>query len=233
LRIAQRVATWHRNRAIADPDLRRKLTPDYTLGCKRVLISNDFYPALTRPNVELVVDAIARLTPQGVVDASGRLHEADVVIYATGFETNSFLGETALTGLGGLSLAQAWKAGPEAHLGITVAGFPNLFMLYGPNTNLGHNSIIYMIEAQVAYVLQALAQGRPLAVRPEVMAAYNDKIQADLAHTQWAGACTSWYKTAEGKILNNWPATAQAYADAVARFDAESYEEVRAAEPAE
>lgn len=223
----------HLHAQVTDPDLRAKLTPDYEIGCKRVLISNDFYPALTRPNVELVTEAIAKLTPRGVVDGQGRLHEADVVIYATGFETNSFVGETALTGLGGLSLAQAWKAGPEAHLGITVAGFPNLFMLYGPNTNLGHNSIIYMIEAQVAYVLQALAQGRPLAVRPEVMAAYNDKIQAELAHTPWAGACTSWYKTAEGKILNNWPATAQAYADAVARFDAESYEEVRAAEPAE
>jgi cation diffusion facilitator CzcD-associated flavoprotein CzcO len=223
----------HLHAQIADPELRAKLTPDYEIGCKRVLISNDFYPALARPNVELVVEAIAQMTPAGVVDATGRLHEVDVVIYATGFETKSFAGETAITGLEGLSLAQAWRHGPEAYLGITVSGFPNLFMLYGPNTNLGHNSIIYMIEAQVGYVLQALAQERPLAVRREAMAAYNDQIQAELAHTPWAGACTSWYKTPEGKILNNWPGSAQAYAEAVARFDVEAYEEIRATEPAE
>ncbi|MDF2901708.1 MAG: NAD(P)/FAD-dependent oxidoreductase, partial [Phenylobacterium sp.] len=198
-----------------------------------VLISNDFYPALTRPNVELVTEGITRMTPQGVVDAAGRLHEADVVIYATGFETKSFAGETAITGLGGVSLADAWKDGPEAYLGIAVSGFPNLFMLYGPNTNLGHNSIIYMIEAQVGYVLQALAIGRPLSVRPEVMARYNEELQQQLAHTPWAGACTSWYKTADGKILNNWPDTAEAYANAVAVFDPDAYEAVRVAEPAE
>lgn len=223
----------HLHAQVSDPELRAKLTPDYEIGCKRVLISNDFYPALTRPNVALVTETIAEMTPQGVVDATGRLHDADVVIYATGFETKSFAGETAITGSGGLSLAQAWSHGPEAYLGITVAGFPNLFMLYGPNTNLGHNSIIYMIEAQVGYVLQALAQGRPLSVKPDAMARYNDQIQAELAHTPWAGACTSWYKTPEGKILNNWPNTAKAYADAVARFDVEAYEPRRVGEPAE
>ncbi|KQW66495.1 hypothetical protein ASE17_05445 [Phenylobacterium sp. Root77] len=223
----------HLNAQVADPELRAKLTPDYEVGCKRVLISNDFYPALTRPNVELVTEAITRMTPQGVVDQTGRLHEADVVIYATGFETKSFAGETAIHGVGGVTLAQAWKSGPEAYLGISVSGFPNLFMLYGPNTNLGHNSIIYMIEAQVGYVLQALAQDRPVSVNSDVQAAYNDKIQAELAHTPWAGTCTSWYKTPEGKILNNWPGSAQAYAQAVAGFDAEAYEVVRTTEPAE
>ena len=223
----------HLHAQVADPALRAKLTPDYEIGCKRVLISNDFYPALTRPNVELVTEAIARMTPQGVVDATGRLHEADVVIYATGFETKSFAGETAITGLGGVSLAQAWQDGPEAYLGLAVSGFPNLFMLYGPNTNLGHNSIIYMIEAQVDYVLQALAAGRALSVKPQVMARYNDELQQQLAHTPWAGTCTSWYKTADGKILNNWPDTARAYADAVAKFDIEAYDAVKVAEPAE
>ena len=223
----------HLHAQVQDPELRAKLTPDYEIGCKRVLISNDFYPALTRPNVELVTEAITRMTARGVVDAAGRLHAADVVIYATGFETNSFVGETAIVGSGGLTLAQAWKDGPEAYLGVTVAGFPNLFMLYGPNTNLGHNSIIYMIEAQVGYVLQALAHDRPLSVRPEVMAAYNRQIQEELADTPWAGSCTSWYKTADGRILNNWPGSAKAYADALARFDANAYEPARAAEPAE
>ena len=205
------------------------------MGCKRVLISNDFYPALTRPNVELVTEAIARMTPQGVVDATGRLHEVDVVIYATGFETKSFAGETAIVGAGDLNLAQAWAKGPEAYLGLTVAGFPNLFMMYGPNTNLGHNSIIYMLEAQAGYVLQALRAGGPVSVKPQVMARYNDEIQEALAVTPWAGSCTSWYKTPEGKILNNWPHTARAYAEAVASFDPADYEilSTRVAEPAE
>lgn len=223
----------HLHNQIADPALRAKLTPDYEIGCKRVLISNDFYPALTLPNVELVTEAITRMTPQGVVDATGRLHEVDIVIYATGFETKSFAGETAITGLGGVSLAHAWRDGPEAYLGLAVSGFPNLFMLYGPNTNLGHNSIIYMIEAQVDYVLQALATGRPLSVKAEVMARYNDDLQQQLANTPWAGACTSWYKTADGKILNNWPDTARAYAEAVAVFDPAAYDVVKAPEPAE
>jgi cation diffusion facilitator CzcD-associated flavoprotein CzcO len=226
----------HLHAQITDPALRAKLTPDYEIGCKRVLISNDFYPALTRPNVDLVVEAIARMTPRGVVDATGRLHEADVVIYATGFETKSFAGETTITGAGRVSLAQAWADGPEAYLGISVAGFPNLFMLYGPNTNLGHNSIIYMIEAQVDYVLQALARAVPVDVKPEVMARYNHQLQEELAATPWAGACTSWYKTADGRILNNWPGTARAYAEAVSRFDPAAYlalAPARAVEPAE
>jgi cation diffusion facilitator CzcD-associated flavoprotein CzcO len=217
----------HLRAQVADPELRARLTPDYELGCKRVLISNDFYPALQRPNVELVTEAIARMTPKGVVDAAGRLHEADVVIYATGFETRSFAGDTAVSGVGGLPLSQAWADGPQAYLGITVAGFPNLFMLYGPNTNLGHNSIIYMIEAQVSYVMQALQviekTGATLEVKREVMARYNDEIQAALSATPWAGTCTSWYKTADGRILNNWPHTAKAYAEAVAKLDLADY----------
>lgn len=225
----------HLHAQVEDPVLRAKLTPDYEVGCKRVLISNDFYPALQRPNVELVTEAIARMTPQGVVDSTGRLHEVDVVIYATGFETKSFAGETAIRGAGGKSLAQAWAKGPEAHLGVTVSGFPNLFMIYGPNTNLGHNSIIYMIEAQAAYIEQALHAPGPVDVKPEVMGRYNDDIQAALANTPWAGACTSWYKTPEGKILNNWPHTAGAYAEAVATFNLADYAILpsKVSEPAE
>ncbi|MES2340248.1 MAG: NAD(P)/FAD-dependent oxidoreductase [Pseudomonadota bacterium] len=225
----------HLRAQVADPELRAKLTPDYELGCKRVLISNDFYPALTRPNVELVTEAISAMTPRGVVDATGREHAVDVVIYATGFETSSFAGDTGITGVGGLRLSDVWIDGPEAHLGLSVTGFPNLFMLYGPNTNLGHNSIIFMIEAQADYVLQALeviAANGPVSVRQEVADAYNADLQKALAATPWAGACTSWYKTADGRILNNWPHTARAYAEAVARFEVQDYEVVRAVEPA-
>jgi cation diffusion facilitator CzcD-associated flavoprotein CzcO len=215
----------HLYNQVSDPVLRAKLTPDYEVGCKRVLISNDFYPALARDNVDLVTDAIAEIRPEGVVDAEGRLHEAEVIIYATGFETRSFAGETNIVGAGGLALSDAWADGPQAHLGVTVAGFPNFFMLYGPNTNLGHNSIIFMIEAQVDYVLKALeaAGGGALDVRPEAMARYNAEIQDALSATPWAGDCTSWYKTPDGRILNNWPHTAGAYAQAVARFDIENY----------
>ncbi|MFD3264065.1 flavin-containing monooxygenase [Phenylobacterium ferrooxidans] len=225
----------HLHAQVADPELRAKLTPDYEIGCKRVLISNDFYPALTRPNVELVTEAIARMTPRGVVDAQGIEHEVDVVIYATGFETRSFVGDTGITGVGGLRLSDAWIDGPEAYLGLSVTGFPNLFMLYGPNTNLGHNSIIFMIEAQADYVLQALdaiAQAGPLSVKQEVADAYNAELQKALAVTPWAGSCTSWYKTADGRILNNWPHTARAYAQAVERFDLEAYDVMRAVEVA-
>ena len=223
----------HLQAQVADPALRAKLTPDYEIGCKRVLISNDFYPALTRPNVALVTEAIARMTPRGVVDAQGIEHPADVVIYATGFETRSFVGDTGITGVGGLRLSDVWIDGPEAYLGLSVTGFPNLFMLYGPNTNLGHNSIIFMIEAQADYVLQALdaiAQAGPLCVKQEVADAYNVELQKALAVTPWAGSCTSWYKTADGRILNNWPHTARAYARAVERFEVEDYEMMRAVE---
>ncbi len=220
---------------VSDPDLRAKLTTDYEIGCKRVLISNDFYPALTQPNVTLVTEAIAGMTPRGVVDSEGREYEADVVIYATGFETRSFVGDTGITGVGGLRLSDVWIDGPEAYLGLSVTGFPNLFMLYGPNTNLGHNSIIFMIEAQADYVLQALdaiGEAGPLSVKQEVADAYNADLQKALAVTPWAGTCTSWYKTVDGRILNNWPHTARAYARAVERFDLEAYEVMRAVEPA-
>nr|MBP7649473.1 NAD(P)/FAD-dependent oxidoreductase [Phenylobacterium sp.]MBP9230462.1 NAD(P)/FAD-dependent oxidoreductase [Phenylobacterium sp.] len=225
----------HLHAQVTNPELRAKLTPDYEIGCKRVLISNDFYPALTRPNVELVTEAIARMTPRGVVDAQGREHEVDVVIYATGFETRSFVGDTGITGVGGLRLSDVWIDGPEAYLGLSVTGFPNLFMLYGPNTNLGHNSIIFMIEAQADYVLQALdaiGEAGPLSVKQEVADAYNADLQKALAVTPWAGSCTSWYKTADGRILNNWPHTARAYARAVERFDVEAYDVMRAVEVA-
>jgi len=219
----------HLHAQVADPGLRAKLTPDYEIGCKRVLISNDFYPALQRDNVDLVTAGVAQVTPDGVVDGDGVLHAADVIIYATGFETRSFAGEVRISGLEGCSLADAWAAGPEAHLGVTTPGFPNLFMLYGPNTNLGHNSIIYMIEAQADYVLQALditATLGPIAVKPAVSRNYNEALQAALAATPWAGNCTSWYKTADGRILNNWPHSARAYAEAVARLDPADFEAV-------
>jgi len=203
----------HLERQIRDPELRKKLMPDYPIGCKRVLISNDYYPALTRDNVEVVTDAIREITEQGVRTSDGREHAVDAIIYGTGFTANEFLAPMTIRGLHG-TLDEAWQGGAEAYLGITVSGFPNLFVLYGPNTNLGHNSIIYMLESQIGYVMQCLEQlhrVRQLDVRSDVQRDFNTSLQQQLAESVWAGDCTSWYKTAEGKLTNNWPGYTFAY----------------------
>jgi cation diffusion facilitator CzcD-associated flavoprotein CzcO len=197
----------HLEQQIRDPELRRKLTPDYPIGCKRVLISNDYYPALERPNAEVVTDAIREVTERGVVTGDGRERAVDAIIFGTGFTANEFLAPMTIRGPRG-TLDEAWRGGAEAYLGMTISGFPNLFVLYGPNTNLGHNSIIYMLESQFDYVMQALDElhrVRHLDVRPDVQAAFNTSLQQQLADSVWAGDCTSWYKTASGKVTNNWP----------------------------
>ncbi|MCU1455737.1 MAG: putative flavin-binding monooxygenase [Acidimicrobiales bacterium] len=187
---------------------RQALVPDYPLGCKRILISNDWYPTLLRPNVSVVTDGVDRVTPHGIV-AGGTERTADVIVFGTGFQTTSFLAPMVVTGLGGRDLHETWSDGAEAHLGMTVAGFPNLFLLYGPNTNLGHNSIIFMLERQIGYVLQCLRRlaSERLAwidVRPEAMARSNRRLQQELDRTVWAAGCHSWYKNPAGKITNNW-----------------------------
>ncbi len=198
----------HVARKVADPVLRAKLTPDYTLGCKRILISNDYYPALQQPQVEVVNEAIREVSERGVVTADGREREVDVLIYGTGFAASDFLAPMGIRGLDGRELNQAWEQGAEAYKGISVHGFPNLFLLYGPNTNLGHNSIIYMLESQFPYVLsclQQLDQGvRHLDVRAPVQQAWNQRLQHDIEHSVWEQGCNSWYKNAAGKHTNNW-----------------------------
>jgi cation diffusion facilitator CzcD-associated flavoprotein CzcO len=153
-----KLATGYLDEVVKDPALRAKLLPDYAIGCKRILISDDYYQALVRPNVEVVTDAITRIERDGVTTADGRTRRADALIHATGFETTTFLAPLAIEGRGGAKLDVAWRDGAEAYLGITVPGFPNLFLLYGPNTNLGHNSIIFMIECQVGYVVRCLRE---------------------------------------------------------------------------
>jgi cation diffusion facilitator CzcD-associated flavoprotein CzcO len=201
---------WHLARGMADVERRRSLLPEYPMGCKRILISNDYYPALAQSNVQIVAETIQEFTPTGIVTADGREHGCDVLIYGTGFTATDFLAPMRITGRDGLELNQAWKAGAEAYKGISVSGFPNLFILYGPNTNLGHNSIIYMLESQFSYVLgciQALKRRglRYLDVKAEVQLRFNRQIQASVRQTIWAQGCSSWYKTASGKNTNNWP----------------------------
>jgi len=204
-----RMATEYLHAQVSDPVLRAKLTPDYPIGCKRILISDDYYQALVRPNVEVVSEPIEHVTQGAVVTKDGVARPADTIVFGTGFETTSFLAPLTIEGLGGAKLHEVWRDGATAYLGVTVAGFPNLLMLYGPNTNLGHNSIIFMIECQVGYAGQCIAELRKrhvswLDVRGDVMDRYNRRLQTALSKTAWTAGCSSWYKTASGKVVNNW-----------------------------
>jgi cation diffusion facilitator CzcD-associated flavoprotein CzcO len=194
---------------LKDPELRRKVWPDYTFGCKRVLFSSAYLPALQRPNVEVVTDPIASLSKRGVVTAAGVEHEVDCIVYGTGFRTNDFMFPMAVSGARGVSLAEAWAAGAHAHLGMTVPGFPSMFVMYGPNTNTSGGSIIVYLEAQAAYIRQALelaAQrgGAPIEVRADVEAASDAEVQRSFAGTAWT-QCDSWYRNPDGRVIANWP----------------------------
>ncbi len=206
----ERAARAHLEAQVPDPELRAKLLPDYPIGCKRILISDDFYPALTRPNVEVATSPIERVVADGVITVDGEHRGVDTLIYATGFESLSFLAPLEIEGPRGLRLGDVWHDGAEAYLGTAVPGFPNLFILYGPNTNLGHNSVVFMVEAQVDWVVRCIQElfrrdAGWLDVRREAMDAYNREIQQRMQDTVWAAGCHSWYKTASGKIVSNWP----------------------------
>src|SRR3954447_17982866 len=210
--------------------LRAKLKPSYTLGCKRVLISSDYYKALVRPNVELITEPITEITPTGVVTDDGRERKVDTIIFGTGFRATEFLSPMEVRGLGGRDLNDAWSDGAEAFLGMAVAGFPNFFMLYGPNTNLGSGSIIYMLESQIRYATDAVrtlaANGRAyLDVRPEVQREFDDEMQRRLGDSVWA-SCTSWYRTPSGRVTNNWPGYQYEYRRRTRRLDPAHYRAV-------
>ncbi len=228
----EQLAQEHLANQVADLALRERLTPTYPLGCKRILRSDDYYPALTRSNVSLVTQAIERITPEGIARADGSFSPLDVIIYGTGFETLSFQGPVEVLGRQGASLRDDWRGGARAFLGMTVTGYPNFFMLYGPNTNLGHNTVLTMIEAQIGYVLQALnaldtldGSGRAaLDVRAGVMNDYNDTVQAEFAGSAWVGDCSSWYKNAAGRVVNNWSGTVREYRDLTRQFVVDHYD---------
>lgn len=229
-----RAATDHLEAQVADPDLRARLTPDYPIGCKRVLIEDDYYPALQQPNVTLQTRAIDCITANGVKTCDGSYHDFDMLVYATGFHTADWQWSLDVIGRKG-SLNDAWADGAEAYKGVTVADFPNLFVLYGPNTNLGHNSITYMLEAQVGYVLQALqymddAGIDALSPSHKAQQAYNLQLQEELSQTVWGDpACgQSWYKNADGKITQNWSRSAREFADMLAQFSPEGFDAIAA-----
>jgi cation diffusion facilitator CzcD-associated flavoprotein CzcO len=210
-RLLTHMATKHLARQVPDPALRAQLTPRYPMGCKRILVTSDFYPALGRDNVSLVAQAAGGFTTSGVLSEDGREFEVDAIVCATGFETVDPLARLPVRGAAGRTLAAAWRDGPEAYHGIAVAGFPNLFMLLGPNTGTGHTSVLIPIEAQARYTLACIREvqlrgARAMAVRADVMARHNAGLQRRLAATVWASpSCTSWYKTQSGKILATYP----------------------------
>jgi cation diffusion facilitator CzcD-associated flavoprotein CzcO len=229
MRLPGRLARAHLHRQVRDPGLRAKLTPDYTIGCKRILISDDYYPALTKPNVELVTAPVRGVRPFSILDADGVEREVDTIIFGTGFHVSDIPITDRLRGRDGRSLAEHWDGSPRAYKGAAVAGFPNLFFLVGPNTGLGHNSIVFMIESQINYVSGALRTMRRrdaavVDVLPEAEAAYNTELEQMTRGTVWVtGGCESYYIDRNGHNSTIWPTFTWPFRQRTRVFDEGAY----------
>jgi cation diffusion facilitator CzcD-associated flavoprotein CzcO len=216
-------------KAISDPELRAKVTPGDEVGCKRIMLTDEWYPTLTRPNVDLVTESIAEVTPAGIRLADGSERPTDVIVLATGFQTHSFVAPMEIVGRDERTLAQEWEPAPHAYLGLTVPGFPNMFLVYGPNTNGGTGSVIYVIEAALAHVIAALEGLRAtgasrVEVRRAAEEAFNRELRAALANTVWHTGCTSWYLDENGNDPNQWPWLWSTYRRRTARLQPGVYE---------
>lgn len=227
-----KLASWrsqrHLRRQIPDPLLRAKLTPHYTLGCKRVLISDGFYPALTQPNVEVVTASIREVRARSLLTGDGREYEIDALICGTGFHVTNTRFPHQVYGRDGRSLAEKWQTGINAYRGTTVSGFPNLFLLLGPNTGLGHNSIVFMIESQITYILDCLhtmkrKEIQAIDVRAQSQEAFNQVVQQHMQNTVWTSGCASWYLDANGRNTTLWPDFTFSFRWQMRRFDAHHY----------
>ncbi|WP_426564740.1 flavin-containing monooxygenase [Angustibacter sp. McL0619] len=212
MKLLERIGLYHLRKQVQDPAVRAALTPAYRMGCKRILISNDYLPTFNRPDVTLVTDAIERIEPDAVVTADGRRHEVDTLVMSTGFAVTEPYQHLTVTGPGGRTLREAWSQGMQAHLGVTVAGFPNLFLVVGPNSGLGHNSMIFMIEAQTRYLAQCIvlrdnAGARSIGVPQQVQDRFNAELAERNKHTVWATGCHSWYLDRFGNNRTLWPAS--------------------------
>jgi cation diffusion facilitator CzcD-associated flavoprotein CzcO len=227
--LASNLARRHLESQIADPELRAKLTPNYSVGCKRIMVSDDFYPALTQANVQLVTEPISQISKTGLITSDGKSYDVEAIILGTGFYTAETPAADMFVGKDGRTLSEVWRGSPEAYLGITVHGFPNLFLLVGPNTGLGHSSIIFMIEAQIAYIMDCLqkvsSQGlRGLEVRAETQQDFNEQLQQELSKFVWTkGGCTSFYLDKKGKNTGLWPGFTFRYRAKTRRFDVTAY----------
>ena len=230
-RVLHALALANLKRYVKDPVLRAQLTPDYPIGCKRVLFSSQWYPAMASDNVRVVTDAVAEVTPTGVCTSAGRLHEADVVIYGTGFKATEFLAPMTITGRDGRDLNSEWADGARAHLGMAVPGFPNMFLIYGPNTNLGSSSVILMMEQQARYIRQVVEElarsrgPRAFEVRRTAERSYDEEVQSRLEKGVWTG-CDSWYREASGRVTTNWPGLVHEYQRRTRTAVLADYEEV-------
>ena len=224
---AELVARRHLRRQVPDPELRAKLTPDFAAGCKRMLISNDWYPTLQRPNVDLVTSGIAEITETGIVDRQGVERPVDAIVFGTGFLVTEFPHGRYVFDADGRSLAEHWAEGSQAYLGMAAAGFPNLFLLTGPNTGLGHTSMIFMMECQFDYLLDMLRtvdEHDVVEVRPEVVAEFNMALQARMPKTVWSsGGCASWYLDRHGRNTTLWPDFTWKYRLRTRRFEPAEY----------
>jgi cation diffusion facilitator CzcD-associated flavoprotein CzcO len=225
---AMRLSLRYLEKQVKDPLLRAKLTPHYTIGCKRVLLSDDFYPALTQPNIEVITDRIREVKANSIVTEDGLEHPIDAIIFGTGFHVTDTQLPHAIYGRDGQSLAEHWHAGESAYLGTTVVGFPNLFLLIGPNTGLGHNSMIFMIESQLNYLLDCLRtmDRRNLGaveVRAEIQEAFATEMQKRMQGTVWMSGCKSWYLDANGHNTTLWPGFTFEYRHRTRHFDLQHY----------
>jgi cation diffusion facilitator CzcD-associated flavoprotein CzcO len=227
--VPRAIALKHLEAQVADPALRARLTPAYVVGCKRILISNHYYPAIAQPNVELVTDGIREVREHSIVTIDGTQHDVDTIIFGTGFRVTDAPFAERVRGRDNRLLSDVFAGSPQAYRGTTVAGFPNAFMLLGPNTGLGHTSVVVMAEAQVRYVLDCLRHMRKrglatIEVDGAVQAKYNETIQRDLRATVWnAGGCASWYLDATGRNTTLWPTYTFTFRRLMRRFDAARY----------
>ena len=237
LKLAQRVAQHHLNRAVKDPELRAKLTPRYVMGCKRVLLSNDYYPALARPNAEVVAAGLAGVEGSTLIGSDGSRREVDAIVFATGFHTVDMPMARQIWGVGGRSLAEAWGGDMRALRGTTVAGFPNLCFVIGPNTGLGHNSMVHIIESQLSYILDFVrSAARPdgaLDTDERAQQAWCDEVERRMGPTVWnTGGCKSWYLNEAGRNPTLWPASTLRFRRLTRRVDAREYVRRPATAPA-
>ena len=224
------VANAARRRALADPELRRKATPDYEIGCKRVLFTADWYSTLNRPNVELINGAVERVTRSGVIGGDGVERPTDAIVFGTGFQSHGFVAPLAVHGRDGRELNEAWGDRPEAFLGTTVSGFPNMFILYGPNTNHGSGSVPYTLECQFNYVIDAIRRlraggARYIDLRSAAQDAWRREIAERSSISVWnSGGCSSWYLNEAGENTNNWPGPWLEFRRRTRRIDPADYE---------
>ncbi len=228
MKVAEAIARRHMREQLSDPGLIEKVTPDYTIGCKRILPSNRWYPALSKPNVDVLTGGVAEIRPRSLVAGDGTEVEVDAIVFGTGFQVADMPVGKFVRGRGGRTLDDVWQGSPKAYLGTTVAGFPNLFLMTGPNTGLGHSSMVYMIESQIAHVVGALqamraAGAATLEVRPEVQERYNAELDAKMEKTVWNTGCASWYVDATGRNATLWPDWTWRFRRRVARFDQGDY----------